>query len=157
MYTVYSRKLLEYSYSSPKFFIRVTRNKAVNPNPKIRKIKKNLADFCKNPNPTQKLGGLTALTRTTQYFMGGKQNIGFVHLCNLPIRWNTIGTSLLIRQPQNQDRLYYVSPWRLEKLPEREGTLGRLLHQSPKFYDNVFLFVCLTTLETLIKFDWLVY
>ena len=27
---------------------------------------------------------------------------------------------------------------------------------SPKFYSNVFFFVGLTTLETLIEFDWLV-
>ena len=39
----------------------------------------------------------------------------------------------------------------------REGTLICLLHLSPKFYYNVFLFVGLTTLETFIKFDWLVY
>ena len=36
---------------------------------------------------------------------------------------------------------------------EREGTMGYLLHQSPKFYDNVFLFVRLTFLGTLVNFD----
>ena len=34
----------------------------------------------------------------------------------------------------------------------REGTLGCLLHQSPTFYNNVFLFVGLTTLGTFIEF-----
>ena len=34
----------------------------------------------------------------------------------------------------------------------REGTLGGLLHQSPKFYNNVSLFVALTTLGTFIEF-----
>ena len=32
----------------------------------------------------------------------------------------------------------------------RKGTIGCLLHQSPKFYNNVFLFVGLTTLGILI-------
>ena len=34
----------------------------------------------------------------------------------------------------------------------REGTLGCLLHFSPKFYNNVFLFVSLTTLGAFIEF-----
>ena len=34
----------------------------------------------------------------------------------------------------------------------REGTIGCLLHKSPKFYNIVFLFVGLRTLETFIKF-----
>ena len=34
----------------------------------------------------------------------------------------------------------------------REWTFGWFLHQSPKSYDNVFLFVGLTTLGTFIKF-----
>ena len=33
----------------------------------------------------------------------------------------------------------------LSKLLERERTMGSLLHYSPKFYHNVFLFVALTT------------
>ena len=37
---------------------------------------------------------------------------------------------------------------------EREGTMGCLLPQSPKFCNNDFLFVGLTTLETLMNFDW---
>ena len=32
-----------------------------------------------------------------------------------------------------------------------------LLHQSPKFYNNVFLFVGLKTLGTLVNFDWLIH
>ena len=39
--------------------------------------------------------------------------------------------------------------------PGRQGTLGCLLHQSPKFFNNVFLFIGWTTLGTFIKF-WLV-
>ena len=39
---------------------------------------------------------------------------------------------------------------------KREGTMGCLLHQSPKFYNNVFLFISFTTLGTLVNFDWLV-
>ena len=39
--------------------------------------------------------------------------------------------------------------------PARKGTLGCLLIKFPKFYNNVFLFVGLTTLGTLIEF-WLV-
>ena len=34
--------------------------------------------------------------------------------------------------------------------------MGCLLHQSPKFYDNLFLIVGLITLRTLMDFDWLV-
>ncbi len=34
---------------------------------------------------------------------------------------------------------------------------GLLITLVPKFYNNVFLLVSLTTLETFIKFDWLVY
>ena len=40
---------------------------------------------------------------------------------------------------------------------ERERTMGYLLHQSPKFNNNVLLFVGLTTLGTLVNFNWLVY
>ena len=36
--------------------------------------------------------------------------------------------------------------------PGREGTLGCLFQKFPKFYHNVFLFVCLTTLGTFIEF-----
>ena len=39
----------------------------------------------------------------------------------------------------------------------REGTLGCLLDKSPKFYNNVSLFVALTTLGTLMNFDFLVH
>ena len=38
-----------------------------------------------------------------------------------------------------------------------EGTLGCLLHQYPKLYNNVFLFVSSTVLGLLLNFDWLVY
>ncbi len=34
---------------------------------------------------------------------------------------------------------------------------GLFIALVPKFYNNVFLFVGFTTLETLIDFDWLVY
>ncbi len=40
---------------------------------------------------------------------------------------------------------------------ERERTMGCLLHEPSKFYNNVFLFFGLTTLETLVNFDWLIY
>ena len=40
--------------------------------------------------------------------------------------------------------------------PGGEGTLGSLLHQSPRFFNNVFLFVCLTTLITFILIGWIV-
>ena len=33
--------------------------------------------------------------------------------------------------------------------------MGCLLHQSPQFYNKVFLFVSLTTFGTLLNFDWL--
>ena len=39
---------------------------------------------------------------------------------------------------------------------ERGGTMGCLLHKSSKFYNNIFLFVGLTTLGNLVNFDWLV-
>ena len=42
-------------------------------------------------------------------------------------------------------------------LSEREGTMGCLSLKSPKFYKTVFLFVGLSTLGTLMNFDWLVY
>ena len=32
-----------------------------------------------------------------------------------------------------------------------------LISLVPKFYNNVFLFVDLTTLETLVNFDWLIH
>ena len=35
--------------------------------------------------------------------------------------------------------------------------MGCLLYKSPMFYNNVFLFVGLTTLETDNEFDWLPY
>ncbi len=38
---------------------------------------------------------------------------------------------------------------------QERGDNGRLLHLSPKFFNNVFLFVGWTTLETLLNFDWL--
>ena len=41
----------------------------------------------------------------------------------------------------------------ISKNPEKDGTMGCLLHWSPKFYNNVFLFVGLTTLGTLVNFD----
>ena len=50
--------------------------------------------------------------------------------------------------------------WELQKLSQkmlnkrvagREGTIGCLFHQSPKFYNNVFLFVDLTTLGIFIE------
>ncbi len=40
---------------------------------------------------------------------------------------------------------------------EIEGTMSCLLHYSPKFYINAFLFVGLTSLVTLVNFDWLFY
>ena len=42
-----------------------------------------------------------------------------------------------------------------QHIPGKEGTIGCLLHQSPKIYNNVFVFVDLTTLGTLVNFDWL--
>ena len=38
----------------------------------------------------------------------------------------------------------------------REGTMEHLLNYSLKFYNNVFSFVDLTTLGTVVNFDWLV-
>ena len=38
----------------------------------------------------------------------------------------------------------------------REGTLNCLLHQSPKFYNNIFLLVSSKTVGTFVNFDWLV-
>ena len=38
---------------------------------------------------------------------------------------------------------------------QREGTMGCLLHWSPRFYSNVFLLVGLTTLGTSVNFDCL--
>ena len=35
------------------------------------------------------------------------------------------------------------------------GALGCLIHLSPKFYNNIFLFVGSITLGTLVNFDWL--
>ena len=35
----------------------------------------------------------------------------------------------------------------------REGTMGYLLHKSPKFYNDVFLFVTLTTFGNLTNFE----
>ena len=43
----------------------------------------------------------------------------------------------------------------LIKKPEREGTMGCLLHQYPKFYNKVFLFFGLITIRTWVNFDWL--
>ena len=34
--------------------------------------------------------------------------------------------------------------------------MGCSLHQYPKFYDNVFLFVGLTTFVSLMNFDWFI-
>ena len=34
--------------------------------------------------------------------------------------------------------------------------MGCLLHKSTKFYNNVFLFVGLTTLATFTEFDWFI-
>ena len=39
----------------------------------------------------------------------------------------------------------------------REGTLSCLLHQSPNFNNNVYLFVGLTTFGLLLNLDWLVH
>ena len=56
--------------------------------------------------------------------------------------------------------MHSCSQWssylQLISYPGREGTLGYLLHQSPKFYINVFMFVGLTFLGTLVNFDWLI-
>ena len=41
-------------------------------------------------------------------------------------------------------------------LPGREGSLGCLLHQTPKFNNNVFLFNSLTTLGTWILICWFI-
>ena len=43
------------------------------------------------------------------------------------------------------------------KHAKREGTLGRLLHESPKLNNDVFLCVGLAFFETVMKFDWLVH
>ena len=43
------------------------------------------------------------------------------------------------------------------RIPGREGALGCLLHKSPKFYSNVFVFVDLTTFGTFcILFHWFI-
>ena len=44
-----------------------------------------------------------------------------------------------------------------EREREREGTMGCLLHKYPKFYNNVFIFVGLTTLGTLVNFNLLIH
>ena len=62
--------------------------------------------------------------------------------------------------PEHIDFNYYVFVICMPIMylePEKEGTMGYLLHKSPKFYYNVFLFIGLNTLGTLNEFDWLVY
>ena len=56
-----------------------------------------------------------------------------------------------------EEEIKNTSSWQVEVLnfPGREGTLGCLLNWSPKFYNNIFLFVGLTLFGTFIKF-WLV-
>ena len=45
----------------------------------------------------------------------------------------------------------------ISKCKRERGHLGCLLLQSPKFYINVFLFVDITTLGTLVNFEWLIH
>ena len=58
-----------------------------------------------------------------------------------------VGTLLDCAKHTNQ----WSAP-RLVLLLGREEKLGRLFHQSPIFYNNVFLFISLTTLGTLTEF-----
>ena len=53
--------------------------------------------------------------------------------------------SLLIAEFVVLLKRIWLNTWRKE-------ALGCLLHKSPKFYINVFLFVCFTTLGTFIEF-----
>ena len=55
----------------------------------------------------------------------------------------------------NRNFTIYCILMGISKLSGSEGTLGCLLHQSPKFYYNFFFFVGLTILGTLIEF-WLI-
>ena len=74
-------------------------------------------------------------------------------------RNKNLGVQLTLLRFFNYGRgLNLLSSWMADTFtPEREGTLGCLLHQSPKFYINIFLFVGLTTLGTIMNFDWFVH
>ena len=65
-----------------------------------------------------------------------------------PATWTSMSAGNTARRRMS-GRIYVVAL--------REGTLSCLLNYSPKFYNFVFLFVCLTTLGTFIEFDWLVH
>ena len=63
----------------------------------------------------------------------------------------SIRTVRFISRPRA--RFTHTHTQKFERDPEREGTWG-CLHWYPKFYNNVFLFVGLTTLGTFIDFDF---
>ena len=64
--------------------------------------------------------------------------------------YKTLGTSV-INRPLSTPFLSAVPSQR-----ERENN-GFFITQCPKFYNNIFLFVWLTSLETLVNFDWLIH
>ena len=52
---------------------------------------------------------------------------------------------------------YTISTYKETYYTERGGIIGCLLHQSPKLCNKDFLIIGLTTLQTLVNFDWLIH
>ncbi len=82
-------------------------------------------------------------------FLTGRSRYLFIHLCYLKIYFYELIYFINLQQ-SSETHLYAELTYN----PGREVTLGCLLSWSPKFKNNVSLFVGPTNLGTIVNFKW---